>query len=500
VTDTEKIKWELWSVAYGVWDYIKNSGNFPEAETLTLEWMGMFPGKRESRRFLGDVILTQQDIVEQTKFDDAVSFGGWAIDLHPADGVFSTEPSCTQWHSKGVYQIPYRAMYSRTVSNLFLAGRLLSASHIAFGSTRVMATCAHNAQAVGMAAVMCIELGLGPRDLVQHDRMEVLQQRLLSRGQHIPGLRKFGLAEGTGVSASSTLALDCLTPSGELHSSDVPCALLFPAGPGLLPQTTLRASIQKRTTIRAELWASSREGNTTPDHFLEALEVEVEPGDDVAVVIRFNIPLEATQHVFLVVPPFPNGALFLSREQRPGVLMLTQKMNAAVAKSVVQTPPPDTGIDSFAFWLPTRRPEARTLAATFEPALRLYEPCLVLNGFSRPWCGANAWAPAPNDREPWLAFKWAQTRPLCQITITFDTDYDHPMESVLLEHPERVMPGCVTSFRVETAEGVILADVREHHQSRFSVRFDTPVSTSGITLRILAHGAAPPSIFQVECS
>jgi hypothetical protein len=71
VYETEEIKWELWKVAYGIWDHIKNSGNFPEAEMLTLEWMGTIPGKRESRRFEGDLILTQQDVVEQRTHPDA---------------------------------------------------------------------------------------------------------------------------------------------------------------------------------------------------------------------------------------------------------------------------------------------------------------------------------------------------------------------------------------------------------------------------------------------
>ena len=152
VHDTEKIKWELWKVVYGVWNYIKNSGEFPDAENLTLEWVGHIPGKRESRRFEGPYMLTQQDIVEQHSFYDAVSFGGWSIDLHPADGIFSEKPGCNQWHSRGVFQIPYRCMYSRNLTNLFLAGRIISASHVAFGSTRVIGTCSNSAQAVGYRA------------------------------------------------------------------------------------------------------------------------------------------------------------------------------------------------------------------------------------------------------------------------------------------------------------------------------------------------------------
>ena len=153
VHDTETIKWELWRVVYGAWNYIKNSGLFPEAANLTLEWVGHIPGKRESRRFEGDYMLTQQDIVEQRQHTDAVAFGGWSIDLHPADGVFSEKPGCNQWHSKGLYALPYRCFYSRNVSNLFLAGRIISASHVAFGSSRVMGTSAYGGQAVGIAGV-----------------------------------------------------------------------------------------------------------------------------------------------------------------------------------------------------------------------------------------------------------------------------------------------------------------------------------------------------------
>src|ERR1700733_10603449 len=178
----------LWKDLYGVWNHIKNSGQFPEAETFTLEWVGTIPGKRESRRFEGDSMITQQDIVEQRTWADAVSFGGWAIDLHPAEGIYSAQPACTQWHAKGVYQSPYRTMYSRNIRNLFLAGRIISVSHVAFGSTRVMATCAHGGQAVGMAAALCVRKKMKPRDLLAAPHMAELQRELLRSGQFIPAV------------------------------------------------------------------------------------------------------------------------------------------------------------------------------------------------------------------------------------------------------------------------------------------------------------------------
>src|SRR6202789_4355745 len=254
VHETEEIKWELWRVAYGVWNYIKNSGEFPDAESLTLEWMGMIPGKRESRRFEGDYMLTQQDIVDQTVHRDAVSFGGWAIDLHPADGVFSAKPGCIQWHSKGVYQIPYRTMYSRNVPNLFLAGRIISASHIAFGSTRVMATCAHNGQAVGMAAALCFVGNLRPRELTETCRMHTLQQQLLRVGQHIPGIAatadqagQTDMARSATVTASSTFELETLPASGETIVLDRPMAILLPLSPGSVPIITVFTTAEQPT-------------------------------------------------------------------------------------------------------------------------------------------------------------------------------------------------------------------------------------------------------------
>src|SRR5690606_38167097 len=152
VHDTERIKWELWQVVYGIWDYIKNSGRFPEAGTMTLEWVGMIPGKRESRRFEGAYMMSQRDLIEQRTHPDAVVYVGWSIDLHTADGVFSERQCCNQWHIKDIFQIPYRTSYSRNIKNLFLAGRIISVSHVAFGATPVMATRAYSVQAVAVAA------------------------------------------------------------------------------------------------------------------------------------------------------------------------------------------------------------------------------------------------------------------------------------------------------------------------------------------------------------
>ena len=141
VHDNEQIRDELWSVIYGIWDYIKNSGKF-DADHLTLEWVGSIPGKREYRRFVGDYILTQNDLLEQKQFADSIAFGGWSIDLHPPQGMYAKESGSKHMFTNGVYHIPFRCLYSKNVRNLMFAGRNISATHVAFGTTRVMATCA----------------------------------------------------------------------------------------------------------------------------------------------------------------------------------------------------------------------------------------------------------------------------------------------------------------------------------------------------------------------
>lgn len=502
VHGTEAIKWELWRVAYGVWNYIKNSGEFPQAANLTLEWMGMIPGKRESRRFEGDYILTQGDIVEQRRHFDAVSLGGWAIDLHPAEGVYSREPACTQWHAKGAYQIPFRCMYSRNIPNLFLAGRIISTSHIAFGSTRVMATCAHNAQAVGMAAALCTEESILPRELLSPLRMDRLQQRLLRFGQHIPGVRASdprNLAALARITASSSRTLDALEDSGETHAADLPCALLLPLNAGPVPEITLRVDAAAPATLRAELWQSSREGNTTPDLKLASATVQVPAGKSIDATFRFDAALDANAHVFFIVQPAPDVLLHLSKAQLPGVLTLWQKMNRMVARSAIQSPPEGSGVDTFAFWLPERRPAARNLAVTLAPPVRCYEPAMVANGWARPWCGANAWVPGKSDLAPSLCLAWDKQQTIRAIQITFDTDFDHPMESVLMVHPERVMPGCVTSFEVSTVEGALLAAVTGHHHTHWRLELEQPLTTAGVQITLQAWGTAPPAIFEVRC-
>ena len=522
IHDSEQIKWELWKVAYGVWNHIKNSGQFPEAETLTLEWVGTIPGKRESRRFEGDVMITQQDLVEQRRHADAVSFGGWAIDLHPSDGVFSAQPGCQQWHSKGVYQIPYRTMYSRNIKNLFLAGRIISASHIAFGSTRVMATCAHGGQAVGMAAAICSRKNLQPRDLLAAPRMKELQRELIGIGQYIPGVAledENDLARTAEISATSELKLSSFTPSGETMPLDASWAMMLPVQPGAMPAVEFLLDVAAPTTLRAELRVSSQADNHSPDVTLATQEIKLKTGARIKLPVKFDAKIDAPRYAFVCLMANPDVAVHLSDQRVTGVLAVTQKFNRAVAKSPRQEPPPGSGIDSFEFWIPQRRPAGKNLAVKIEPPLEVFGAQNLVNGFARPTNQPNAWVADFSHEQPVILLAWNQPQTIARIELSFDCDFDHPMESVLMGHPERVMPFCVREVTAAVPAKVpvlagrqddhaangsdterLVFQISENHQSRQVIRLQTPVITAALELRLVAPASnVPAALFAVRC-
>lgn len=484
VHDTESIKWELWRVIYGVWNYIKNSGLYPEAANHTLEWVGMIPGKRESRRFAGEYMLSQSDLVVQKQFPDAVSFGGWAIDLHPADGIYSSFPSCTQYHSKGVYQIPYRTMYSKTIKNLFITGRGLSASHIAFGSTRVMMTSAHNAQAAGMAAVVCNELQLTPGELYTAGKYIELQKRLLRVGQFIPHVElpdTENLLGSCKINCSSTLNIVNFAPSGSMLPLDDSFALLLPVQKGKLPEFEFLISAEASTQLVVELRSSSRLGNYTPDLLLEKQYIPIESGTAFPLQLLFSTMIDDDQFVCICFRSNPLVSLMKSDSTLPGFLGLFQKMNEKVSKSSIQLPPEGSGLESFEFWLPERRPYAVLPAFTATPALTPYSVEHLRNSYKRPFIHTNSWVPDADDPLPTLTLHWPEQKSIRKIVMHFDTDFDHPMESVQYAHYDRIMPWCTRSVKILSDTDRCIAEMVHNHKTRVVFEFAEPIHTASLS-------------------
>ncbi|PCD34032.1 hypothetical protein FGRA07_09187 [Fusarium graminearum] len=482
IYDTEEIKWELWKVVYGVWDYFKNSGRFPEAETLTLEWVGTIPGKRESRRFVGPKMMVQQDIVEQRFHSDAVSFGGWSLDLHPADGVFSEVDGCTQWHSKGVYQIPFSSMVCSEIPNLMYGGRIISASHVAFASTRVMATCGANANALGIAASLCKKNTIDPVQLLQKAEMKNFQLELMRFGQFIPGYKlddeKDLIRSATKIEDSSTFELSQLPADGPPKVLVRSLAQMLPISQGPVPKFSITAMSVESTELTVQLRGSEKPYNYTPEVILAEKRFSLDPGEN-HLVIDFEIENPQTQYVFLAFMQNESVALCTSKT-RVSALM-------TVEHECTQSPPSDVGVDEFERWTPVRRPMGHNLALTLEPPLQAWGVQNVCNGVTRPTKRTNCWVPGSGPDRKLLKVFWSNPVEVSKVVVCFDTDYDHALESVLRGHPERTIPFCVKKWRLlDLSEGEKELYVEdENHMSRREVVLDSRRKLTNLGVEIL---------------
>lgn len=192
IDDTEILRDELVALAAGTWDYIKNSGKF-KSQKWDLDFLGFLPGKRESRRLCGEYIITQRDISDNKVFEDEIAFGGWPLDDHFPGGFYHKGIPNTSHPTPAPYSIPYRALYSKNVENLFFAGRNISMTHMAMSSIRVMATCSLLGEAVGKAAAICVKNDFTPHD-VYRSKIDLLQELLMNEDCFLPSkTRKISL-------------------------------------------------------------------------------------------------------------------------------------------------------------------------------------------------------------------------------------------------------------------------------------------------------------------
>ena len=182
IHDTDRCRDELLKICYGVWDHMKNHGDHG-VENWELEWIGFLPGKRESRRYLGKYVVTQNDVEAEGRFEDMVAYGGWTMDDHFPAGFYYTAGHPTIHHPAPTpWGLPLRCMISRNIENLVFAGRNISVSHAALSSSRVMATCAVLGQALGTAVAQAVQDGCHVADV---DVLR-LQQTLMEDDCYLP--------------------------------------------------------------------------------------------------------------------------------------------------------------------------------------------------------------------------------------------------------------------------------------------------------------------------
>ncbi|WP_166848128.1 FAD-dependent oxidoreductase [Isoptericola sp. BMS4] len=454
VGDNERIRDELRGVILGIWDYIKNSGKF-DAENLTLEWIGNVPGKREYRRFVGDYTLHQGDVVDQTSFADGVAFGGWSIDLHPAQGMYAEGAGALQRFSNGVFEIPYRSLYSVNVENMLFAGRDVSATHIAFGAARVMATCGAMGQAAGTAAALCVQHGTTPRGIYT-DHLAELRQTLLRWDAPAVGIANedpTDLARRAAVSASSTttrLTAPATEPvDGDPYDFDVvdlddDLGIVLPVDPRL-ETVELLVSARRDTTLTVEVWSADRPQNVVPVHLEAKTDVAVAAGDERWVTAHVPYAPDVPQNAVVVLRANPDVAVRTTRPLPPGVLTLTHRVDNDDQNVQISS-------DELLVQWPTKPLRGRSVVFRAGPDTRALAPERATGGYHRNHGGPHLWASAPMvaGREEWLRLDWDSPVAAREVRVVLDDDLD--VELNTLHHhrtPDEIMPTLVKEYRVE---------------------------------------------------
>ncbi|WP_409344078.1 FAD-dependent oxidoreductase [Paenibacillus sp. MBLB4367] len=494
VHDNDRIRDELWSVIYGIWDYIKNSGKF-EADNMTLEWVGSIPGKREYRRFVGDYVLNQNDVLAQRPFEDRVAYGGWSIDLHPPQGVYSTEHGSKHLYADGVYHIPFRSLYSANVSNMLMAGRDISATHVAFGTTRVMATCAIIGEAAGTGAALCAQKGVSPRELYASHLSE-LQQTLLRQDASIVGLHnedRSDLALQASVTASSTLtrlAVEQPVNTASLHTD---IALLLPAD-APLNGLELLVDADTDTELIVEVWNTGRAENYVPHTLQATAAASVRAGIGQWVKADIAWTPDSVQNAFVVVKANDALTVHVSDRGQSGVLGFRRNDKPIVVyrdePNRPQPPQPSVewGMNEFHRKLPCFRLPAPTSALA---------PSKATDGFLRPYGGPHMWSSEPMraGQAEWLQLSWEQPVKIGSVHVTFNDDVNEDL--INLHHhitPFEVMPELVRDYRLEAlvnGEWSTVAERSANRKRKHVHRLDASVVADRLRVVVEATNGSP---------
>jgi hypothetical protein len=494
IHDHHYIKHHLWQLAYGIWDYIKNSGTYPSdvVDNLTLEWVGTIPGKRESRRFIGDYILNEGDVLGQTVFPDTVASGGWSLDLHPSEGVYGEGSPAWQLYSEGMFGIPYRTMYSKNVPNLFLSGRLISASHVAFGATRVIATGAAMGQSVGTAAALCIEEDLLPRDLSTGEPLRELQRRLLKDDHYLPLVRNedsSDLARTANVSASSSAKLEGTReiPGDNLPEGGQPLdkrwSIQIPLSDAL-DTISLLIDVTADTTLEWSVWSNDRTVNFVPTDCIKSGTGDVATGDGQWIDIPVTTNL-AGENCWIVLEPNEAIRLHATADVPAGVLTSSEREKHEEAR--------------VPWWIP----EKWNAVFRVSPAQSVWEPSNIIDGYARPHILPRIWVSDVMESESpeYTELTWSETKTVRQVRIVTNTDVNIPIYTLRGPYLYRAIPQCVADFTIQVnLDGVwtTVAEVHDNHHRHVVADFD-PVETDAVRIVCEAtHGHDRCELYEVR--
>lgn len=485
IHDSEKIRNKLVTILLGVWDHYKNHPDHAEKmKNYQLEWICTIPAKRESRRFMGDYILTQNDIEQRRHFPDAVAYGGWIIDLHPCEGFFKLPNRRDDFMTKEnqmfvrPYDIPFGCLYSRNIENLMMAGRNISVTHVALGSPRIQGTCAILGQAVGVASALCIRLNVAPREL-RSRYIKELQQSLLRQDCYIIGLKNGDpndVARSASVKASSQAKLRVVKPAAFIPL-DIPRAQMIPIDSSRLGTVSLLLESKVEKSISIDLYlqeAGPFEEFDEKNEIIAKGSSIVPPGRN-WIDFEFNCSIVEGKCYWIWLPAKQDVAWGYSDEEPMGT-----------RRAYRGSKPSDYSHGTHCF--------------RASPSLFVYSPRNVTNGISRPEQWSNVWISDKTTGFPqWLELDFGEKREINTVYLIFDTNLNRRVGQ------RGIVPGpmkeCIRDYKLVYLKNEkwveILKEEGNYHRRRIHKFAD--IRTKKLRLEVLGtNGSKAAHFFEIR--
>ena len=476
---------------YGVWDYVKNSGKY-NAENYEFCFVSPIAGKRESRRLMGDYILKEKDVIEQTDFDDTIGHGGWSIDLHALDGFYSDEIINRHIYLKGVYQLPYRCCYSKDIDNLFIEGRCMSLSHVALGSARTMATLSTAGQANAVAAYLCKKYAVSPKEIGEK-YIEELQQLLLKADQYIVGKKYSDIenfAENAIISASSVKGLSnrqkdksiCLKNSMSLS---IPLR-------GNVQNICLYGKSSLDTVLSYRIYSADKPENYNPVNELICGKVPVLSSDDIGEIV---LPIH-----FEFLP----GHYFIELEENEAVeLMMSNYSFTGAVTSMKLINHDCTHIDCVSGLKKEYEWKVQESCLCFQVDCeeKVFDVENLNNGFSRPYQMSNIWHSDGKENQ-WVKLQWEEKQKISKIILYFDSNLNRFCRSADKDSVDlfyRMVKEYTIYYRDMEGNKKVLYSVTNNFQRINELNFST-IETDEIIVEFKeTHGQKFFSMYEIRC-
>ncbi|MEI6491766.1 MAG: FAD-dependent oxidoreductase [Verrucomicrobiota bacterium] len=488
IADADKIQFELLKIVYAAWADLKRR---PECgmQNHRLSFLSALPGKREGRRIVGDHVLTEQDIVQTTRFEDDVAYAGWALDLHPPGGFYGKQRPTTFHFFPEIHSIPLRCLYSKDLRNLWMAGRNVSATHVALGGLRLMASCGLMGEAVGISAAVSHQESLFDCRKTARSHIKTVQQDILRSGGYIPGIPADDPRDATTssiITATSEAVLDTGVPEHWSAIGDG-IGIAFPITAGILQALTLPVSLDgtEQAEIRGTLQPIKTPRDFHSTTILASASATVRPGETSAT-LQFG-PASLPPDLYMIHIHSSIKTLRLGAT--------TRRVTGVHVADFTETPDLDQkwdrqlGMPNPPHWVrrfdPYRPEHPDTFHQTpcFEitPPSACYAASNVTNGINRPTRLSNIWISKSDAFPQRLEFAWDEPRNINEIRIVFDTDMDLPRPPIV--PPSTLVKAYAIIGTDENGREITLAEVKDN-RNRLAVHAVSAPALRGFKLLI----------------